>query len=178
MFVSDGFLFAAGRYGVITFNLKTEVFSCAIKFPAPPFDDSISESTGLNSDVRITEFKDSIAVIIYTKKIDDYKIDLWELDDDACLRGHRIQASWTPIHTIYIRQPVQFIHGYFKGGDFPLLIDDVWYMHNPSNDEDYLCFPLNEKARNFKDALHTGQIFRYTKSLFEIAGSKYVKWNA
>lgn len=175
----NGFLFAAGRYGVIAFDLKTEVFSCAIiKFPAPTFDDSKSESTGLNPDVRITEFKDSIAVIIYTRNGDDCKIDLWALDDDACLRGRGIQASWTPIHNVYIRKPVQFIHGYFKGGDFLLSVDDVWYMYNPSNEEDALCFPQNEKARNFTDALHTCQIFRYTESLFQIDGSKHVKWNA
>ncbi|KAK1365290.1 hypothetical protein POM88_040851 [Heracleum sosnowskyi] len=111
----NGFLFAAGRYGVIAFDLKTEVFNCAIKFPAPTFDDNITEYNGLDLDVRITEFKDFIAVIIYTRNSCDCKVDLWALDDDACLLGRGIQASWTLIHNIYIGQPVQFFHGYFKG---------------------------------------------------------------
>lgn len=163
---------------MIAFDLKMEVFNCAIKLPAPTFDDNITEYNGLDPDVRITEFKDFIAVIIYTRNIYNCRIDLWALDDGACLRGRGIQASWTLIHNIYIRQPVQFIHGYFKGGDFLLLIDAVWYMYNPCNEEDDLCFSVNEKARNFTDALYTGQIFRYTRSLFKIAGSKQVNWNA
>lgn len=174
----NGFLCTAGRYGMIAFDLNAGVFNCLIKFPAPTFDESITEFDGFDPHARITEYNGSIAAIICRRSDYDRKINLWSLDDAACLSGGGIQASWTLRLNIIVDQPVQFVHGYFRGDDFLLLNDDVWYLYNSNNKEADLCIPENEKARIFMDAFYCGQIFRYTKSLFKIDGFTQVNQNA
>lgn len=155
------FLCTARRYGMISFNLNAEVFKCVIKFPAPTFDKKITEFNAFDPQARITEYNGSIAAIICRRSDYDRKINLWSLDDKACLGGGGIQASWTLRLNITVDQPVQFVHGYFRGDDFLLLNDDAWYLYNSHNKEDDLCIPENEKARIFMDAFYCGQVFSF-----------------
>lgn len=164
---------------MIAFDLHEEVFNCVIKFPAPTFDQSITEYNAFDPHARITEYNgSSIAAIICRRRDYDRKINLWSLDDEACLSDGGIQASWTLRLDIIVNQPVQFVNGYFRGGDFLLLNDDVWYLYNSNNEEADLCIPQNEKARIFMDAFYCRQIFRYAESLFKINGFTQINWNA
>lgn len=186
----NGFLCAAGSHGMIAFDLNSEVFNCGIKFPAPTYD--IIEFDCFEHQATITNYNDSIAAIIFTSCGNDCNINLWSLDDEACLRGGGICSSWTLRLNIIVKQPVQFVYGYLRDGDFLLVNNDkVWYLNNSDDNEeaDYLynsendeeadlCIPQNEKARNFSNAISYGQIFRYTKSLFKIDGFTQVNWNA
>ncbi|KAK1369823.1 hypothetical protein POM88_035915 [Heracleum sosnowskyi] len=124
----NGFLCGAGSYGMIAFDLNREVFNCDIKFPAPTFDGSITEFDSSNHHATISKYNNFVAVIICKKSDYDHKINFWSLDDEACLRGGGISASWTLRLNIIVNQPVQFVHRYFRGGDFLLVDDDdVWY---------------------------------------------------
>ncbi|KAK1386374.1 F-box domain-containing protein [Heracleum sosnowskyi] len=83
-----GFLFAIGHNGMMAFDLNKEVFICDISLPVR------------SNDACIADFKDSVAVIIFnfSEKVD--RIKLWTLDDEACLRGVGVEASWTMMLTI------------------------------------------------------------------------------
>ncbi|XP_017220126.1 F-box protein CPR1-like [Daucus carota subsp. sativus] len=85
-----GFLFTAGQNGMIAFDLNKEVFICDIKLPECSIDPGEE-----CYHARIADFKDSIAVIISHDEELSGKINLWTLDDEACLRGGRVKASWT-----------------------------------------------------------------------------------
>ncbi|KAK1369514.1 hypothetical protein POM88_035606 [Heracleum sosnowskyi] len=136
----DGILCAAGSHGMIAFDLNAEVFNCGIKFPAPIFDESITEFSFSDHHATITKYNASIAAIIRKRSDYDCKINLWSLDDEACLRGGGICPSWTLRLNIIVNQPVQYVHGYFSEGDFLLVnSDDVWFLYNPNNEEADLC---------------------------------------
>lgn len=80
---------------------------------------------------RITDFNDSVAVIIYKNYKQICKINLWMLEDEACFHGGGIEASWTLMLNIDVSLPVVFVHGYFNSGDLLLLDDDLsWCLYN------------------------------------------------
>ncbi|XP_017240286.2 uncharacterized protein LOC108213058 isoform X1 [Daucus carota subsp. sativus] len=85
-----GFLFAMGCSGMMAFNLNKEVFICEIKLPIKPSDPHKCY------DARIVDFKDSIAIMFSNdEELSSGKINLWTLDDEACLRDGGVEASWT-----------------------------------------------------------------------------------
>lgn len=173
--VNTGLLCCAGCYGIITFDLHTEVLTCdGINYPVPTFDTTISNINNHNdmdSRALVTNFNDSIAVIIYKRSKDphSYKLNLWALDNVECLRGGGIEASWTLIFNIDVNLPIDFVQGYFNSGDLLLnLHENSWYLYNIDNKE----------SSYFTQSLYLGQIYKYSKSLFTIPGFKQVNWNA
>ncbi|KAK1386372.1 F-box domain-containing protein [Heracleum sosnowskyi] len=76
-----GFLFTIGLNGMMAFDLNKEVFICDIQLPAH------------SDDACLADFKDSIAVIL--SNFGDDMINLWTLDDEACLRGVGVEESST-----------------------------------------------------------------------------------
>ncbi|XP_074364582.1 F-box/WD-40 repeat-containing protein 1-like [Apium graveolens] len=173
--VNTGLLCWAGCYGIITFDLHTEVLTCdGINYPVPTFDSNMSNINNYNdmdSHALVTNFKDSIAVIIYKRSNYQriYKLNLWALDNVECLRGGGIDASWTLIFNIDVNLPIDFVQGYLNSGDLLLdLYQNSWYLYNPDNKE----------AKYFTQSFYLGQIYKYCKSLFTIPGFKQVNWNA
>lgn len=173
--VNTGLLCWATCYGIITFDLHTEVHTCnGINYTVPTFDGNMSNINNYNdmdSHALVTNFKDSIAVIIYKRSNYQpiYKLNLWALDNVECLRGGGIDASWTLIFNIDVNLPIDFVQGYLNSGDLLLdLYQNSWYLYNLDNKE----------ARYFTQSFYLGQIYKYSKSLFTIAGFKQVNWNA
>lgn len=80
-------LFAIGHNKMIAFNLNKEVFIWEIELRV------------CSNDVCIAGFMDSIAVIIFFED-EGNEIKLWTLDDEACIRGAGVKASWTMMFTI------------------------------------------------------------------------------
>lgn len=72
---------------MMAFGLSKEVFIYDINLPASPFNDYHRCVI-----TKMSVFKDSIAFKSYK---DRDKINLWTLDDEACLHGGREKASWT-----------------------------------------------------------------------------------
>lgn len=57
----------------------------------------------------------------------DEKINIWTLNDDACLRGGGVEASWIllcSVDTVGLADTTMIIHGYFSKRDLLLLIRD------------------------------------------------------
>lgn len=154
----NGLLCCVGYYGMMAFNLNIEVFTVGIELP-----------TGC-SDACFSNFNDTIAVI--TSRNDDRNHTLWTLDDEACLRGDGLEASWTVMLTVNVDFAVWRVCGCFNSGDFVLYTkDDVCILYNSHKKE----------ARNAPVSVHVGiyhQIIKYNESLVSITGSKQVDWNA
>ncbi|KAK1386380.1 hypothetical protein POM88_024115 [Heracleum sosnowskyi] len=112
-----GFLFAIGHNGMMAFDLNKEVFICDISLPVP------------SNDTCVTDFKDSVAVIIFnfSEKVD--RIKLWTLDDEACLRGVGVKASWTMMLTIDVGVRVDWVYGIFNSVEL-LLASGEWFLYN------------------------------------------------
>ncbi|XP_017220909.1 F-box/kelch-repeat protein At3g06240 isoform X1 [Daucus carota subsp. sativus] len=88
-----GFLLATGYYikGMIAFDLNKEVFICDIKLPVG--SDDVKSCRG----THIAQYKDTIAFISYDNIRGSEKINLWTLDNEACLSGGGLEASWTKV---------------------------------------------------------------------------------
>lgn len=120
-----GFLFATGGNGMMAFNLNSEVFVCDIKLPVS------------SSDARIADFKDSICVIISKGEELGQKINLWTLDDEACLHGSGVKASWTFKLSIDVEVAgfeLDYVLGFFNSVEF--LLRDAgwgWFSYNSDN---------------------------------------------
>ncbi|KAK1352855.1 hypothetical protein POM88_052693 [Heracleum sosnowskyi] len=140
------FLCGTGKYGMIVFDLHKEVLNCSIKLHVIIRDDEDEEEEDKDEVTRIIEFKDedtriiefnkSIVVIMLWDKgrNDDHKINMWMLDDDACLGGG-VEASWTPmfsidLSSIDLAKPALLILGYFNNRDLLLLTCHVWISCN------------------------------------------------
>ncbi|KAL8102540.1 hypothetical protein AgCh_027156 [Apium graveolens] len=84
---------------------------------------NINNYNDMDSHALVTNFKDSIAVIIYKRNNYQpiYKLNLWALDNVECLLGGGIDASWTLIFNIDVNLPIDFVQGYLNSGD--LLLD-------------------------------------------------------
>ncbi|KAK1380576.1 hypothetical protein POM88_027320 [Heracleum sosnowskyi] len=94
------------------------------------------------------------------------KINLWVLDDEACLDGG-IEASWTLMLNIDVNLPIEFVQSYLKSGDLLVLVDRVWCcLYNSGN----------KVVRNFEDFDSSSclTIFEYAESLVSIPGFKQV----
>lgn len=72
--------------------LNKEVFICDIKFPLDSFD------------ARIT---DSVAVFMFDELAGN--INLWTLDDEACLGGAGVKASWTLMLSTYVGDQIIYV---------------------------------------------------------------------
>ncbi|XP_074348663.1 F-box protein CPR1-like [Apium graveolens] len=153
----NGFLCCTGMYGMMAFDLNKEVLNCAIKFPVCTFD------------ARIIEFNYTIACIISMRGTSNDKINMWTLDDEACLRGGGVEASWTLMFTVGLDLSVQYVYSYFRTGDLLLRTDDdEWLLYDSDK----------KKARVVPISVYMHQIYKYTESLVSVPGFKQVNWNA
>ncbi|XP_074376018.1 putative F-box protein At1g33530 [Apium graveolens] len=155
----NGYLCCQGTNGcMMAFDLNKEVFKCRIKLPEGSFL------------IRIKDFDDCIAVT-HSKENDLTNLfNLWKLDDEACLRDSRVEASWTLMLSIDVGRPVEFVFGYFKSGDLLLYIqeEDTLLLYNSDNKE----------PRNVPVSLEYIRTFKYNESLVSITGFKQVNWQA
>lgn len=113
-------------------------------------------------------FNNSIGVVL--GKGLNGKINLWTLDDIACLRvgGVGVQASWTLMLSIDANVPYS-ICTCFKNGDLLLMFDHVkWFSYNSDKKE----------AKEVPVPVYQGNICKYTETLVSVTGFKQVKWNA
>ncbi|KAK1365289.1 hypothetical protein POM88_040850 [Heracleum sosnowskyi] len=98
----NGFLLSVGLSGMMAFDLTNEVLNCAINLPVATFRFTVVDFKMYNAHAHITEFNASIAVIISKRLTEPPVVNLWALDDEACLRGGGIEASWTLMLNINI----------------------------------------------------------------------------
>lgn len=156
----NGFLCCEGLYGLMAFDLHKEVFTCGIRpLPARSFNSSF------------TDFNDSIAIIVSEDESNVYK--LWTLDDEACLHGGGVKASWTLRLTIDVDFPEDsspHVYGCFNSGDFLLC----------AGRGTYLLYNSHKKvARNVSISNIIGRrLIKYNETLVSVTGSKQVQWNA
>lgn len=179
-----GFLCSIGEQGMMAFDLNKEVLNCAMKLPIV-----ISDNDG----ARVIEFKNSVAVIIMVDQLNyvnrdwrlDEKINMWTLNDEACLRGGGVEASWTPMFSIDIftaanpDMAATIIHGYFRERDLLLLII------NEMNDYAWISCDFDKKEVkivpflvDMDDHYYFREMYKYTESLVSLQGFKQVNWNA
>ncbi|XP_063943455.1 F-box/kelch-repeat protein At3g06240-like [Daucus carota subsp. sativus] len=190
----NGFLFDVEEDGMMVFDLNTEVLNCAIKLP-PAVAAAIAAADAAAVNVlisyaarpktRIIEYNKSIAVItlwanaLYDDWTDHRRfnkaINMWKLEDDSCLRGGGVEASWTLMFSIDLpTRPAHLFDGYFSNGDLVLLIayDDYrWIWCNASKKEAKVV------RVDMADHRYTHYLHRYTESLVSLAGFKQIGWN-
>ncbi|KAK1380042.1 F-box domain-containing protein [Heracleum sosnowskyi] len=155
-----GFLFAIGKNsGMMAFDLNKELFICDINLPG---DAQSSLKT------RVCDFKDTVAVMF--SNMVNGKIQLWTLDDEACLCGGGVKALWTNVLSIDLGVPLNFVEGLFN--NFQLLL--------VNRDGDRFMYDLTKKVTTNVTGpyFETGEIFKYTESLFLLEGFKRIKWAA
>ncbi|XP_063950060.1 putative F-box protein At1g32420 [Daucus carota subsp. sativus] len=151
-----GFLLTTGHKGMMAFDLNKEVFIYNIKLPVDP------------EDTCIAEYYDSIAVMMCEKS--ENKVKLWTLDDEACLSGGGVEASWTMKLSFDVGdQNFYRPRGLFNSVEF-LLVD--------YNYDRFLYNPYKQAPTNLRPTTSWAEIFNHTKSLFPVVGSKPVKWTA
>ncbi|KAK1386375.1 hypothetical protein POM88_024110 [Heracleum sosnowskyi] len=140
----------------MTFDLNKNVFICDIKLPVSSYA------------ACIADFKGSIAVTIFNFKERGNEIKLWTLDDDACLRGVGVKASWTMMLTIDVGLTFDWVYGIFNSVEV-LLTRGNWFSYN-----------LDKKVGRYIDTnpfFDFDEVFKYTESLVPVAGSKLVNWS-
>ncbi|XP_017256543.1 uncharacterized protein LOC108226103 [Daucus carota subsp. sativus] len=151
----NGLLCCTGMYGMMAFDLNNEVLNCAIKLPVFSYE------------ARIIECNKAIAVAIAMENGLDAKINMWTLDDDACLRAGGVVASWTLMLSVDLDLIEHPVYGYFGNGELLLIIDDdAWILYN-ANKKEAIIVPVS---------VDVCQIYKYTESLVSIAGFKQVNW--
>lgn len=155
----NGLLCCTGMYGLMAFDLNKEVFKSGIKLPVRCRDIR-------RYDARLTVVNDSIAVAFFSRDEElSGKVKLWMLDDDACLRGGEVEASWTLVLSIRVDIPGHFVLGYFNSGDLLLVVgEDIWLSYNTEKKE----------VKDVPDSIYMTQVIKYNESLVSIAGSKQV----
>ncbi|XP_017222032.1 F-box/kelch-repeat protein At3g06240 [Daucus carota subsp. sativus] len=161
-----GFLCALQHYsgskGMVAFDLNKEVFICRINVPVSSFE--------FGSSSEIAQYKDSIA-FIHSDSIMDGKINLWTLDNEACLSGGGVEASWTKVLILDVGVPFLFVEGLFNNTQFLLFGvggDRLLYNSNNKSSTEVPGYPN----------IATCEFFKYTKSLFSLTGFKRIKWAA
>nr|XP_017223123.1 PREDICTED: uncharacterized protein LOC108199693 isoform X2 [Daucus carota subsp. sativus] len=162
-----GFLFALQDYrgtkGMVAFDLNKEVFICDNNLPVGSFE-YVEYS-------KIAQYKDTIAFIVSDSITDNNKINLWILDNIACLRGG-VEASWTKVLSFDVGAPYDVVEGPFN--DIQFLLEDVdcinrlLYNSNNKLTTEFPGFPKIAPC----------ELFKYTKSLFSLTGFKRIKWAA
>ncbi|KAL1832730.1 hypothetical protein ACET3Z_002381 [Daucus carota] len=163
-----GFLFTTGDNGMIAFDLNKEVFICDIKLPG-----CSNEPREECYDARIVDFKDSIAVITSDDKELSGKLNLWTLDDEACLRGGRVKALWTFMLSIDVGVHLMYVKGLFSSVEFLLVLvpDSEWFSYNFDKKE---ARRINTVRFSDFDA-----VFKYTENqqMLLVTKSKLVNWS-
>ncbi|KAK1392881.1 F-box domain-containing protein [Heracleum sosnowskyi] len=157
----NGFLCCEGFHGMMAFDLEKEVFTCGIR-PLP--------ATSFNS--TFIDFNGSVGII--TKGCESKAYNLWTLDDEACLRGGGVKASWTPRLSIDVDCPMPYprVYGCFDSGEFLLCAGSGTYLLHNSRDKE-------KEPRNVPLLNIIGRrLIKYNESLVSITGSKKVHWNA
>lgn len=151
----NGFLCCPGSrpMSMIAFDLDKEVFTFGINLPA------------ISSNYCITDFNDSIAFVTIMEDKSNRAIQLWTLDNEACLRGG-VEASWTVILTVDVDFPNPRVIVCFNSGDFLLY----------SVRDGYLLWNSHKKEfRNVPDSVRiANRIIRYHESFVSITGSQQV----
>lgn len=148
--------------GLMTFDLNKEVFDFDIDFPAVVQKTTDTEINYFES--RITEFKDSIAVItFYSNEAYDTTIHVWSLDDASLPAG--IKGSWSLMSSFVLRG-INTVYGYLNGSDNILVKD---YSHNL-----YLYNLGGTETKKAPIRIHLHEIFVYKESLVSIRGSEQV----
>ncbi|KAK1386379.1 hypothetical protein POM88_024114 [Heracleum sosnowskyi] len=102
----------------------------------------------------------------YTQDFVQFK--LWTLNDEACLGGVGVKASWTMMLTIDAGERCEWVYGIFKSVEF-LLVSGDWFSYN-----------LDKKEGRYIDTnpfFDFDKVFEYTESLLPVAGSKLVNWS-
>lgn len=138
------------------------------------YDDDETRITWSNA--RIIEFNKSIGVIILrdTGLNGDKKVYMCTLDDEACLHGGGVEASWTLMFSIDLGMRAYITHGYFSNRDLQIILDnaDVWISCNIDKREAKIV-PLSiEMAKH-----NNRHIYKYTESLVSLEGFRQVDWN-
>nr|XP_017229266.1 PREDICTED: uncharacterized protein LOC108204378 [Daucus carota subsp. sativus] len=104
------------------------------------------------------------------------KINMWMLDDDACLKGGGVEASWTIMFSIDLAMPAVLYNGYFSNGELLLLIrnhdDCMWISCDADKKEAKIA------RVEMADHHYTHRLARYTESMVSLPGFKQIKdWN-
>nr|XP_017255439.1 PREDICTED: putative F-box protein At3g10240 [Daucus carota subsp. sativus] len=188
----NGFLCVIDKgVGMMVFDLNKEVMNCAIKLPVVAVggvgdndDDYDEEYYDAQPETRIIELDKSIAVItLWADALNgdsggrlNKKINMWMLDDDACLKGGGVEASWTIMFSIDLAMPAVLYNGYFSNGELLLLIrnhdDRMWISCDADKKEAKIA------RVEMADHLYTHRLARYTESLVSLPGFKQIKdWN-
>ncbi|KAL6526132.1 hypothetical protein OROMI_029772 [Orobanche minor] len=141
----------------------------------------------IEDNAHVIEYNKCISVIILMhigRSGDEFdcrfyeKINVWMLDDDACLRGGGVEASWTPMLSIDLDSPSKLSYLYFSNGDFLLLTthddDNMWILRN-ADMKDVKIVPLSVDTAV---ELYLVQIYQYTESLVSLGGFRQVYLNA
>ncbi|XP_017251131.1 uncharacterized protein LOC108221785 [Daucus carota subsp. sativus] len=163
-----GFILCIGYKGLMAFNLEAEAFVCGVELPVHGDGKSTITDDLNNIQGVIIEFHDSIAVMTisnYDQPSNRY-FNLWTLDDEACLRGDEIEASWTKMLSIDVGLPIRSVLGYYNRRDF-MLEDESgeWFLYK-SDEENYRIAPIY---------MDPHQVFKYVESLIPIPGSRQVR---
>ncbi|XP_017220910.1 F-box/kelch-repeat protein At2g43445 isoform X2 [Daucus carota subsp. sativus] len=160
-----GFLLATGYYikGMIAFDLNKEVFICDIKLPVG--SDDVKSCRG----THIAQYKDTIAFISYDNIRGSEKINLWTLDNEACLSGGGLEASWTKVLGLDVGVSFDNVEGLFNNIQF-LLFGDERLLYNSNK-------KLTTKVPSYPNYAPS-TFLRYTKSLVSLTGFKRIKWAA
>ncbi|XP_074354822.1 putative F-box protein At1g47790 [Apium graveolens] len=136
------------------------------------------ETRVTESNARIIEYSKSIAVLVLRDNGLNYnkRVKMWTLDDDACLCGGGVEASWTPVFSIDLGIPAYIVHGFFSNKDVQILLEnvDVWISCNIDKKEAKII-PL---SIDMAKELYNRHIYKYTESLVSLEGFGQVNWNA
>ncbi|KAK1352857.1 F-box domain-containing protein [Heracleum sosnowskyi] len=170
-----GFLFGIGGYSMVVFDLHKEVLNWAIKLPViirDVHDDDDSEY----DETRIIEFNNSIAVITLWDKgwNNGKKINMWTLDDDACLSDGGVEASWTTMFSIDLAASAYLVLGYFNNRDLLVLIGGDNCMLCNADKKEANIVPLSVEMAGHQ---YGRAVYKYTESLVSLAGFKQINWN-
>ena len=152
-----GFLITTGKTGLIAFDLNKEVFVCDIKLPV-----NTSGARPLYSYYdQVVVFKDSIAVINSWHDGPD-RINLWTLDDEACLRDGGVQASWTLKLNIGLDVPFYHVQSLYNSVDLLLFHEGRWFLYNL--DTNVRRYIYSREFTCFEE-----DFFKYTESLLSFS---------
>ncbi|KAK1371065.1 hypothetical protein POM88_037157 [Heracleum sosnowskyi] len=139
------------------------------------YDDDETRIT--ESNACIIEFNKSIGVIILrdTGLNADKKVYMCTLDDEACLRGGGVEASWALMFSIDLVMRAYITHGYFSNRDLQIILDyaDVWISCNVDKREAKIVPLLIGMAKH----QYNRHIYKYTESLVSVEGFRQVDWN-
>ncbi|XP_074338103.1 uncharacterized protein LOC141675289 [Apium graveolens] len=142
----------------MAFNLNKEVFVRDIELPV----------SCICYDARIADFKDSISVIISKCEELGETIKLWTLDDETCLHGGGVKASWTLKLSIDVGERFDCVQGCFNS-EF-LLATAGHFSYNSDNKVGRYIRP--------DPYFSYDEVFKYRESLLSVPGSNLVEWSS